>query len=260
MKVSIITPIYDMTEQKFVQSMASVIDQTEENWEWVLVVDGTTTLPTELYDLLRDYEFNSEKRKLCFLAENYGPSVARNVGFQLSDGDVITYLDLGDLLNPDRVFHVNYVFSEFPETKLLFDDYWIKQGENVRRYSLFDITAKYEADVRGLLEKGNISTPLGVSHTRDIFVQNGGFQPGIVCGEDGILWRRMVERLEDKEIFISEFNAGVYFIEPDSQARTQRRFEMGGFAFNAKDPQGSHGQSLDKDWYMSYNSRMLMDK
>ena len=195
---------------------------------------------------------------------NYGPSVARNVGFQVADGDIITYLDLGDELSEGRIAHIVEMFTKYPKTKLLFDSYIIQYPNKKEvTFDHFVIADRLGIDFesyKNLSKLQNISIPMGVAHMRKPFVEVGGFQRGIVCGEDGILWRRMIEKLDGEEIMFTNASSGTYYISETGQSRTQRRFEQGGFAFDAKNPLGSNGQYLDKNWFETYSSKGLYEE
>jgi hypothetical protein len=147
---------------------------------------------------------------------------------------------------------------------LLFSGYTLMQDEHtVATVNPSDLITKHFGNVSGYmayLQKKNTSIPLGVSHTRKPFVKCGGFQRGIVCGEDGILWRRMADKLDLSRIFFDNSIAGIYHISQIGQSRTQRRFDKGGFAFDASNVHGSHGQYLDYGWFKDFNSEELYDK
>lgn len=248
-KVSIITPIYNMTDIQYEISAESLNNQTSKDFEWIIVDDGSTE--KNYVGTLADITLN----------RNYGPSVARNIGFQISSGDIITYLDMGDELNPERVENIINLFEK-NKCQLLFSAYRIVFPSN--HYQTFDHLNHIGTEVFPtafdyiqLLKKQNLAIPLGVAHTRKPFVECGGFQRGIVCGEDGILWRRMVEKLQLNQILFSDDIAGTYFISENGQSRTQRRFEMGGFAFDGS--RKDNGKYLDENWYATYSSKGLYD-
>lgn len=244
MKVSIITPTKNCEISE--NTLESVLNQTSSNFEWIIAYDGVEK-PNKHF-------FNTDKKiKEIFLGNNYGPSVARNVGFQISDGDIITYLDDGDELFLYRIEHIlKLAVVESPF--IFFSSYTIVQETGEFIYSPFMINPP---DFKDVLGRRNVSIPLGVAHSRDLLVKIGGFQPGIVCGEDGIAWRRMLDF--DPNIVLSNTIAGKYYVNNFGQSRTQKRFEMGGFAFDADRPDGSHGQYLDKDWYKKFHSRDLLE-
>lgn len=246
-KVSIITPFYNPSDQQFVISSKSVEAQTSRDFEWILVDDGS--------NLDVDYEYDIK------LNNNYGPSVARNAGFQISSGRYITYLDMGDELNPNRVENLIRMFEE-NKSDLIFSAYYLSyptgHSELFNHFNF--IGNKYfptAFEYVQILKKQNFAIPLGVAHTRKPFVEVGGFQRGIVCGEDGILWRRMVNHISNTQILFSDDIAGTYFVSGNGQSRTQRRFEMGGFAFNGN--RKDNGAYLDDQWFETYSSEGLYD-
>lgn len=246
MKISIITATNRPISPKTVKS---IINQTNKNFEWVVVVDGRYE-GSYLYD---EYP----ETKGVMLWNNYGPSVARNVGFQISSGDIITYLDSDDELEPTRVKHLTSIFDKYP-IDLLFSGYKLFDGATYKRLNHFDYNKSSDFfEYIKIIQKQNISIPMGVAHTRKPFVEVGGFQRGIVCGEDGILWRRMVDRIEPRRIMFDDSIAGTYFINTKGQSRTQRRFEEGGFAFDGS--RNDNGKYLDDDWFKTYNSVNLFD-
>ncbi len=255
--ISIITPIHEPTNENLGITIKSLSEQTDKNFEWVIVFDGATDIP-ENYEEIKNASFPI---KWAILGENYGPSVARNVGFNLSTGDIISYVDIGDELFPDRIERLHLIHDDY-NIDLAFSNYIIREGNVDVIFNHNDLMRYFKVKEGTYLSvglnHGNISIPLGVSHTRRPFVLAGGFQPGIVCGEDGILWRRMLPYIQ--EFAFSYYNAGRYYVNLTGQSRTQRRFDMGGFAFDAGNPEGSHGQYLDEDWFETFNSKELYDK
>jgi glycosyltransferase involved in cell wall biosynthesis len=256
--VSIITPSKDFEINK--KTLESIENQTNKNFEWVIVFDDQTT-GRGLEILIQQVMLReSDYVKTVYLNKNYGPSTARNVGVQISTGDIITYLDNGDELNKDRVQHIIEIYESHPNVEILFDGYTIIQN-GTYFYNILDIhnalLNKYDRGIVNKLKTQNITIPLGVSHKRRPFVEVGGFQPGIVCGEDGILWRRMCDRIEGKNIMFSNFNAGNYYVSQTGQSRTQRRFSMGGYAFDGS--KNDNGVYLDKEWFENFSSKGLYD-
>jgi glycosyltransferase involved in cell wall biosynthesis len=243
--ISIITPVF--SDKKLKKLANSISNQTNKNFEWILVVD-TVNLNLSWCKKCHD------RVKIIHLKDNYGPSVARNVGFMVSDGDIIAYADADDELMDYRVEQISRGFLDYPDARILFTGYIIKNGKDE---SEFIIRPQYLPE----LENQNICIPLGVAHTRELFIKAGMFQRGIVCGEDGILWRRMYQIIDDtREILINHSVAGIYTVNETGQSRTQRRFEQGGFAFDNKNPMGSHGQYLDEGWFTTFQSVPLFDK
>lgn len=244
--VSIITPTYNPTFEQFMLSKNSIEAQTDKDFEWILVDDGSSN-----YNGWAD----------VVLGKNYGASVARNAGFQISSGDIITYLDMGDELHPDRVKNIIDIFGKY-DIEILFSAYDIVQNEQVRRYDHLENIGSHPSiptafEYVQLFQTQNLCIPLGVAHKRKPFVEVGGFQRGIVCGEDGILWRRMLDKVPRNKVLFSNDFAGTYYVSQTGQSRTQRRPEMGGFAFDGD--KRDNGRYLDAQWFAEYNSKGLYD-
>lgn len=247
-KVSIITPMYNTPEEDYMRTWESINKQTVTDYEWIIVDDGT------------DYPFGAEGLfSTIRLLNNHGPSVARNVGFQISQGDYIIYVDMGDELDPKRVENVIKCFEDNPDYVITFSPYiLIDEDEH-----FYNLPIAFNLDphmIRAFLQKQNICIPLGFAHKRWIWYAVGGFQPGIVCGEDGIFLRRVVNELKAEVIGFDRNTAGIYYINPEGQSRTQRRFEMGGFAFDGSHAKEPHGQYLDEDWFKNFHSKNWYDK
>lgn len=245
-EVSVITPAYKVTEEQYARSFDSIEKQTNGNFEWIVVADGEN--PDEFFQHWADVRIEN----------NFGPSVARNIGFQISSGRIITYLDMGDELAPDRIENIINLFEHY-KIDLMFSAYYINPPNQLFDHHNWIGTKNFPTafEYIQVLEHQNISIPMGVAHTRWPFVLNGGFQRGIVCGEDGILWRRMLNDVPKTQILFSNDVAGTYHINPNGQSRTQRRFDMGGFAFDGS--LNDNGKYLDKEWYATFRSNEHYD-
>jgi glycosyltransferase involved in cell wall biosynthesis len=241
-KVSIITPFYNIPDYETYQRTAiSIESQGNKDFEWILVDDGSDK-----------HDWKSTIR----LERNYGPSVARNIGFQVSKGDIVTYVDMGDELSPYRVQSIIKQFQDY-DIDILFSAYYINQYNHSYPVNHLEIIGSRPSipdahEYLKVLQRANIAIPLGVAHKRYPFIKTGGFQPGIVCGEDGVLWRRMCDLVPGHRIMFSDEIAGTYFVSQVGQSRTQRRFEMGGFAINGS--LNDNGRYLDDSWYSKFTS------
>jgi glycosyltransferase involved in cell wall biosynthesis len=93
-KVSIIVPCFNQAH--FLKdSLQSVYDQTYQNWECIIVNDGS---PDETAVKARLW-CDMDSRFKYLYKENGGPSSARNAGIQISKGDFILPLDADDSIS-----------------------------------------------------------------------------------------------------------------------------------------------------------------
>jgi len=96
--VSILIPLYN-AEKYFDECMQSVVGQTYQNIEVIIVDDGSADKSLKI---ARRYEKEFDFIKVC-TQENAGAASARNKAFGYSNGDYIQYLDADDILHPEKI-------------------------------------------------------------------------------------------------------------------------------------------------------------
>ena len=96
--VSVIIPFYNRI--KFtIRSVYSVLDQTHENVEIVLIDDCSTVNISVLLEVVNtNTNIKYYKNKI-----NYGPSFSRNFGIDVATGDYICFLDSDDIFRPEKI-------------------------------------------------------------------------------------------------------------------------------------------------------------
>lgn len=91
--ISVIIPVYNV-EKYLKECVDSVLNQTYQNFEIILVDDGSTDFSGKICD---EYALISDKIKVVH-QKNGGLSFARNQGFLLSEGEYIYFLDSDDYI------------------------------------------------------------------------------------------------------------------------------------------------------------------
>ncbi len=96
-KVSIITPSYNRA-YIINETAESIFNQTYENWEWVIVDDGSTDNSWEMLESFakKDSRVKIFKRD----REPKGACVCRNIAVERCTGDYVMFLDTDDILAP----------------------------------------------------------------------------------------------------------------------------------------------------------------
>ncbi|SFC56097.1 glycosyltransferase family 2 protein [Flavobacterium phragmitis] len=97
--VSILTPTYN-TEKFIRATIESVQNQTYENWEMILVDDGSTD---QTVSVIEEFAQKDSKIKVFKLEKNSGNGFARNVALDKASGKYIAYLDSDDLWRSDKL-------------------------------------------------------------------------------------------------------------------------------------------------------------
>lgn len=96
--ISIIIPVFN-TAEYLDECLRSVLEQTDNNYEVIIIDDGSTDSSGKIASL---YCKNNKKFKLI-TQSNSGLSSARNKGIDISKGDFITFLDSDDYLGVNSI-------------------------------------------------------------------------------------------------------------------------------------------------------------
>ncbi len=110
-KLSVIIPIYNV-EKYLDRCLSSIINQTYTNIEIILIDDGSTDRSKEICEKWR----KKDNRIRIYSQINSGVSTARNIGFNLSSGEAIIFIDADDEIEKTmledmacRLFQFSYI-------------------------------------------------------------------------------------------------------------------------------------------------------
>jgi glycosyltransferase involved in cell wall biosynthesis len=178
--VSVIIPVYNRPVQ-ILRSVQSVIEQKYDNFECIVVDDGSTDeTPSVLQSL--------GKKIRVITTENRGVSAARNIGVEKSVGDFIAFLDSDDEWKPlklkNQMAHLLENSWQITQT----DEIWIRNGNFLNKKKKH---TKPEGDI--FLQSLELCcvTPSAVLIKKDLFEKYGGFDESLPACEDFDLWIRM---------------------------------------------------------------------
>lgn len=125
MLLSIIIPIYNASKY-LRQCLDSIVAQTVDSWEAVLVDDGSSDGSPAICD---EYAKKDDRFRV-FHRENGGVGRARNYGLDLAKGDIISFVDADDWL--DKHFY-EYLLPEMTDCDLAYvsDEHHYEDGTEV---------------------------------------------------------------------------------------------------------------------------------
>ena len=99
MKLSIIIPVYN-TEQTLEKCVGSVLQSSLNNFEIILVNDGSTDNSANICE---SYKSSYPEQVLVIHQKNQGLSAARNAGLSIAKGQYITFIDSDDFLKESYI-------------------------------------------------------------------------------------------------------------------------------------------------------------
>ncbi len=178
--VSIILPTYNRAD--FIRaSLDSVFAQTYQNWELVIIDDGSTD---DTVSVLKEYD---DPRIVYLHQENQGVSAARNYGIEECRGDYIALLDSDDEWLPKKLEkHLAYMREhrfEICQT----DEIWIRNGKRVNQKNKYSKPEGwfFEASLKMCL-----ISPSCTMFTRKAWADIGPFDVEMPSCEDYDMWLR----------------------------------------------------------------------
>ena len=183
--ISILTPVFDTPVPWLCEAIESVLAQVYENWELLLIDDGSTT--TDLLRALPALAARDRRIRLVRLESHQGISAALNKGLELANGEWVTFLDHDDLLEPDALFQNVKLLQENPGIDLIYSDEDKLTDEGFDSPMLkpdwspdFFLSCNYLCHMIFL--------------RRDLVREVGGFQPQFDGSQDYDLLLRVIER------------------------------------------------------------------
>lgn len=110
--VTIVTPFYN-TGEVFYETALSVLRQSLQQWEWLIINDGSTD-PAALA-ILDQYRQRDPRIRVIDHPQNKGLSAARNSGFAAARTPFVVQLDSDDLLETTAVEKWFWFLLSFPQ-------------------------------------------------------------------------------------------------------------------------------------------------
>jgi glycosyltransferase involved in cell wall biosynthesis len=200
--ISVILPTYNR-EQTLLRAICSVLEQTFENFELIVVDDGSTDETPALIRRITD-------RRLIYIqhSQNSGVSAARNSAIQTSRGKLLAFQDSDDAWDSQKLerqiekmrvsdWPLGVVYAPF----LRHDPYSIKLYPNPDELADGDIHAN-------LLFKNLVSAQLALVK-RECFENSGLFDGDLPCLVDWELWLRISKTYHFA--YVNQPLAQVYF-------------------------------------------------
>tara|TARA_Y100000768_G_scaffold340633_1_gene284629 strand:- start:1467 stop:2474 length:1008 start_codon:yes stop_codon:yes gene_type:complete len=103
-KISVLMPVYN-GDQFLDKSIKSVLEQTYNNFEYIIINDGSTD---DSLKIIESYE--DSRIKIINFSKNMGITAALNDGLKVAKGDYIARQDQDDISHPERfMLQVEYL-------------------------------------------------------------------------------------------------------------------------------------------------------
>lgn len=190
--ISIIIPLYN-TEDYISQCIESIICQTYRNIEVIIINDDSTDRSLELCNSFAE----QDSRIRVYSQVNSGPSVARNWGVKLANGDYVVFVDSDDYwMSCDHLQEL--VDMLHPEDDFVGFNcaYYFSKKDTYKKWVAYDSSLKSKDDIICALVKSGTfpMSPCTKIIKREFLLKNGiNFIPNTYC-EDIPWFIRLLEK------------------------------------------------------------------
>lgn len=184
------------------QSIESVLRQTYDDYELIVIDDGSVDASREVLK-----QYSNHQRITTILQENKGLTTTNNIALHVARGEFIIRLDADDYFDRNALRVLTDAFSADPEVGMVFPDYYLvdENGEVielVRRHNFERVTLQ-DQPAHGA----------GTMIRRIFLVELGGYNEALTCQDGYELWVRFIEHYKVKNVNLPLF---YYRQHPDS--------------------------------------------
>lgn len=214
--VSVVLPFFNrINETK--RAIESVLSQTHQNFELILINDGST----DNIDPIRKLASSDKRISLINLGTNRGPSHARNQGISRAHGRYIAFLDSDDTFVKNKLER-SLIYAISSNANFLYSSYYRRMEDN--KEIIIPIDSLYGHCEREMIYSCRIATPTVLLKADWIRNNNLYFDESLSVGEDSILWLRCM-KLGTFLVGIDEPLTTVYTSKKSSAFNTKSQIE-----------------------------------
>lgn len=206
--ISIVVPVYNVPEAYLRHCIESLINQTFENIEIILVDDGSKDHSPAICDQYAE----KDSRIIVIHKKNEGLSAARNTGYKHARKKWLMFVDGDDWVEPNMCEKMVFAAEKY-EVQLVMCGMYKDYGHTAQRYTYYiKPWIKYEgSDCRWLQEQllhfnGNIATAYCKLIDRSLLVKNHILHNEMLRqGAEGLEFNLRLFEYFESALFIDEY-------------------------------------------------------
>lgn len=188
--ISVVTPLYNK-EKQIVNTLHSVLRQTFQDFEFIIVDDGSTDRSVEEIEKVHDARIRIIRQT------NAGVSAARNRGIEEAKYELVAFLDADDEWKPEYLATQYSLYCKYPECSVYACNYAFRDAcGKVVNTTINKLSFHGEDGILdNYFEVASYSNPPLCASTvmlkKEAVQTIGGFPIGIKSGEDLLTWARL---------------------------------------------------------------------
>lgn len=214
--VSIIIPVYRVDKELLQRCIESLLCQTLNEIEIIIVDDGTTDVCKKLCE-----GYAKQEQRIIFLSQkNAGVSVARNKGIQHATAPIITFVDADDWVEPEMCKKLKREFEQHEDIQICVFAAYLnsRNGERKNPFwncerKLFEGKEKEQLQIQSIYRKSakfipefaTFGTTWCKGYRRQWIIDNQlWYEPELRRGQDTIFNLNAFEKA-DKVMYVNEY-------------------------------------------------------
>ena len=213
---SVVIPLYN--KESFIgKTIQSVLNQTIQDFEIIIINDGSTDASLEKVGLIND------ERLAVFTTKNQGVSHARNYGIQKAKGHYIAFLDADDYWEPEFLENIQGLIQKHPNESVFASALKIKTSKATYNAAYKDIKRNSQVCIVDYFEASQDHSILHCSCSvfkKKALEQIGDFDENLITSEDTDFWIRTGFKF--KVVFLNKPLA-IHQVVDNSLSKTNRK-------------------------------------
>lgn len=216
MYFSVVIPLYNK-ENHIHRAISSVLNQTVQDFELIIVDDGSTDGSFDAANAIQD------PRIRILRQENRGVSAARNRGILQAKHDWVAFLDADDEWLPDYLETMISLHFQFPSCGVLSSAFLNKENDGFVFHNYLQVP--HNENWRGLIDyyyELRIAHPFCsscISVQKSKLLEINGFPENIIHGEDLTAWVRLFQVTDFA--YIKKIGA-IYYLDAEKRSNLTR--------------------------------------
>ena len=183
-KVSVLMPVYNTKEEFLRESVESILNQTFQEFELIIVDDGSSN---DVEEIIKTY--NDSRIRFYKNEQNLGVSKTRNRLLELAQGEYCAWQDADDISLPERLEKQVQFLDENREISIV--------GTNLERFPAKKVIINKEfPKILDFIGGCAISQGTSMFRREDLKKNNLFYDEDLITSEDYDLWSRCVQILK----------------------------------------------------------------
>lgn len=185
--ISVVMSVYN-TEKYVAAALESILNQTFNNFEIILIDDGSSDASL---DIVRSYE---DPRIRIVHQNNHGLVYSFNKGVRLARGEFIARMDADDICLPSRFEKELVWLLSDPKHGLVGTFFRYIEQETAAPLDVIQTSPLQHTDIMRMMYLVNPFGHGSVMYRKQAFLDAGGYRKEYEPSEDYDLWRRIGEK------------------------------------------------------------------